>query len=301
MVLAAALAASGCSPPAPAPEAQERRVLAQVIDETDFLAQAGQVEGEALAHLWARLKREPVVGGPQPKTDNRQPTGGPKAPSAPDLVSAPGNYRGARTVFVAKMVALEEFTPAGECARLGQVARGLVLLNDGGLVAFLTPGGDAIRRPDGTSKIPGVGNPVRLTGLFLKRWIALDGSGSRYAAIPLVASGVPQALSCEEAGPVAGRVPAKGLLPLTALEAPPVWSRPVVELDAKGALRLDGRPVTRQRLADELRGRAGAAGKTPLGESALVAVILADPAAPADARGALEQALPTKAVFRPAP
>lgn len=289
--LAAALAACGCRPPAEAPEAGERRVLAQVIDETDFLAQAGQVEGEALAHLWARLAAPAAYADP----------GKAKTPSAIELVSAPGKHRGARIVLVGKVVALEEFAPAGECARLGQVARGLVLLDDGGLVAFLAPGGDRARRPDGTLKIPGAGNPVRLRGLFLKRWVALDGSGSRYAVIPLVASGVPQALSCEEAGPVAGRSPAKGLLPITALEAPPVWSRPVVELDAGGALRLDGRPVTREGLADELRRRAGPAGKTPLGESALVAVVLADPAAPAEALEALKKALPVKAVARTAP
>lgn len=264
-----ALALAGCAPRLETPGAKQRRVMAQVIDEKEFPAQAAQVEGETLEFL-----TEPA-GIFTPRT--------PRSPSFDELLADPAKHRGAFVSFRGKLAELPERLRPG----------GLVLLEKRGAVAFLgsVSLGRRLIRP---------GEAVEVTGFFLKRWVALDASGRGYVAMPL--------LACLSVTPLAGQAaesleklrPPPGLLPIAELEVPPVWSRPVVELDARGALRLDGRAAGREALAGELARRAAAEPKTPLGEASLVAVVLLDPAVSAADVKTLQTVLPVKAVFRPA-
>ena len=277
-----ALLGAGCAPLAETPEARSRRVLAQVIDE--FPAQAAQVEGEALGLVWEQLAAQ---------WDKSLPA---KPPPLAEVLSAPGKHRGEKMSFKGKLMAVTNVDPlpGSRWARFGRFKKGLVLLPEGGLVAFHAwPGQVDLRE-----RVLKVGEPVKITGHFLKRWAALDAAGRRSVEMPLLACAPPAPLAGKEAEVLNALRPPPGLLPLTEIEVPPVWSRPVVELDARGRLRLDGRTVSREALGAELVRQAAAEAKTPLGESALVAVVLLDPAAPAAEVEALRKALPVKAIFR---
>ena len=283
----ALLLLSGCRPPERTAAERSRLALAQVIDETDFLAQAAQVEGEALECLLAEVRTLDYI---------KLPT---RALPVGKAVNEPERLRGRKVYLQGRLLAIErspavEALGAGVGAGAGAGLKGLVLMPDGGLAAFRAQFREGV---DPAPPEPGAA--VEVIGLFMKRWVALDGSGSRYAVIPLVVGKPPIAISgTARAGDLAGLEPAKGLLPLTEIEAPPVRSRPVVEVDAAGALRLDGRRLSLKKLVAGLAERAAGAAKTPLGDSALVAVVLADPAAPAAALDELRKALPVKAVFR---
>jgi hypothetical protein len=291
VVLIFVLSLAGCRQTAGEPPSEGSRLLfAQVIDETEFLAQAGQVEGLALQSCWSLLASR----GQRPAAD--PPDG---LASMAGLLNSPEKHRGGRLAFRGKLLTIGEYTPAGWSfpAFPARAVKGLVLLPDGGLAAFHAPI-LTLAANEPAPKLPAPGAAVRVSGRFLKRWIAVDGSGNRYVVVPLLASGLPVELAGEEAGKLAKLEPAKGLMPIAEIEAPPVWSRPVVELGARGQLRLDGRGVSGEKLVAELAKLATAAGKTPLGESALVAVVLVDKDTPAETSAALEKSLPVKAVFR---
>jgi hypothetical protein len=269
------LLAAGCRPPPETVPERQRRILASVVDEIEFLAQAGQVESDALELLWD-----------QPDAYFASPP--PVQPSMAALLRTPSAYRGAKLVFRGKLVAAEE---------VGGVIKGLVLLPDGGLAAFRA------RRPPQAESFhcPAPGEAVEVVGAFVKIWVALDGRGNEYVKIPLVASRIPIALKGPEAGKLAKLEPAKRkLLPVTELDAPPVASRPVIAVGRGGALRLDGVPARLDEIVEDLKLRA-AGQKNPLGGTALVAVVVLSSDAPADSRDRMKKALPVGIVFRMAP
>lgn len=270
VALAATLGPAGCRPkPEESPEVRLRQSLVQVIDETEFLAQAAQVEGQVLDNLWR------LLAAADPKKPASQ-------LAIPGVIEDPAKYRGAKVIFRGKL--LEISTPAGG-------TKGLVLLPDGGVAAFRCA-------PGAKGELPAVGSAVEVTGLFMKRWIALDGSGSRYAMIPLAASGLPLKLSGDEAASLVKLEPARGLMPITELDVPRVATRPVVTVDADGTFRLDGRAMSMGRLSEHLKQLAASTGRTPFGESALVAVVVTGKGAPQAGIERLRKELPVKAVFR---
>lgn len=273
--LAPLLAAAGCQPPPETVPERQRRVLASVVDEIEFLAQAGQVESDALALLWDQP--DEYFAAPPPAQ-----------PSLAALLRNPAAHRGAKVAFRGKLAAAEE---------VEGVIKGLVLLPDGGLLALRA------RRPQGAEGFacPAPGEPVEVVGSFLKVWVALAGWGNEYVKIPLVASRIPAALKGPEAGKLAGLEPArKKLLPVAELDVPPVASRPVVGVGEGGALRLDGVPAELDEIVADVKLRA-AGERNPLGGTALVAVVLLESGAPADSRERLKKALPVGLVFRTAP
>jgi len=280
LLLIPALLFAGCRPsPEKAAAACSPLLLAQVVDETDFLAQAGQVEAGVLRSMWAEQASLEWIRRPS------------RALPVEDAINAPERLRGQKVFFRGKLLAVTGAPPAGGAGRSAEPLRCLVLLPDGGVAACLSD-------PGAGQAPPAVGSAVEVSGIFLKRWIALDGSGTRYVAVPMVAGAPPAVIGGAEAGKLAGLEPARGLLPIAGLAVPPVWSRPVVELDAQGRLRLDGAAISRERLNAGLARLAAGAGRTPLGESALVVVVLVDKDAPAEARAVLEKSLPARAVFR---
>ncbi len=191
-------------------------------------------------------------------------------------------------LFNGKLVAAEKHAPGEDCRLLGKLYKGVILLADGGMVAFrcravkLDPSKPATElTPDMTIpvKLPKVGTPVAVHGRFLKRWVAMDARGKDYIVMPLLAAHSVTKLAGPEAGKLARTKLGPGRLPLKELHGPEVWSRPVVELAAGGALRLDGKPIGWRKLEDALA--IGAARyRNPLGDSSLAVVVLADPRAP---------------------
>ncbi|MHC4916855.1 MAG: hypothetical protein ACYTGB_15330 [Planctomycetota bacterium] len=268
--------AAGCTPTAGDGKSRSpdecKLILAGVVDEADALAWAGQVEGAALD----LLLRNPVLE-----------SGGPKAllPDYQGLNKEPAAWRGCTGVFAGKLVDIEVYTPGGDCARLGRTARGLILLEGGQLVAFRA----RAERPPTKEAVgadvmipvafPEKGKPVAVRGAFLKRWVALDAGGRDYMVMPLVAAHTVTEITGEGAGKLARTRMLPGKLPLKPIPAPEVWRRPVVELGARGDLRLDGKPTTWKGLSEALYPLA-ARDRNPLGDSALAVVAIADRAAP---------------------
>jgi hypothetical protein len=281
---AALLAAAGCIPASngggEAPVTDERLIMAGVVDEADALAWSGQVELSALGHLLTPLR-----------PDFRP---APPLPTPGQLRTEPAGHRGAWVVLSGKLVSAARYRPRDESPPIGELHRGLVLLPDGGLVAFATPTElprQARRAPDPNDysvKMPKVGRAVGVTGRFLKRWVALDGRGKDYLVMPFLAAHSVTELAGEEAEKLARARMPLGTLPLQEIPAPEVWSRPIVELGRGGALSLDGRPITWKRLQEELYPLA-ARDRNPLGDSALAVVCLVDPTAPAPARERLKR------------
>jgi hypothetical protein len=144
---------------------------------------------------------------------------------------------------------------------------------------------------------------VRVTGRFLKRWAALAPAGQEYLSMPLVAAAAVETLAGAEAEALAAvKVPDGPVL--RAIPVPEVWRRPVVEISASGALRLDGKPTTAKAIEEALAPEAARL-RNPLGDSALALVVLAEagaPAAAADAVRAVPTLLGARCIWRgPAP
>ncbi len=270
--------AAGCTPTSGGGGAKSRSlgdcrlVLAGVVDEADALAWAGQVEGAALDFLL----RTPILGNGGLKTP---------LPDYGSLNREPAAYRGRTVAFAGKLVDIKLYVPGGDCARLGRMVRGIILLEGGQLVAFRA----RAERPPTKEAVgadvmipvafPEKGKAVRVAGAFLKRWVALDAGGRDYMVMPLVAAHTVTEITGEEAAKLARTEMLPGKLPLKPIPSPEVWRRPVVELGARGELRLDGKPVTWQGLSDALYPLA-ARDRNPLGDSALAVVVVADRAAP---------------------
>ncbi len=285
-LLVAALAA-GCTPASRQDTAAARRrlTLAGVVDEADAMAWSGQVELAALAQL---LGCRIEVGAKR------------YLPSHDELCKSPAKYRGTPVGFSGKLVAVEKFSPLDEGARLGALYKGVVLLADGALVAFRckAPTRDNTTFP--TVEVPRINTPVKLAGRFLKRWVAMDARGKDYVVMPLVAAHSVTKLAGPEADKLARTRLGPGKLPLKELHAPEVWSRPVVELAANGALRLDGKLIGWRKLEETLAIEA-ARYRNPLGDSSLAVVVLADPRAPkpaADKLRKLPKSMGAKCIFR---
>jgi hypothetical protein len=243
--------------------------MAGVVDEADALAWAGQIEGQALEFLLRR-----------PVDAIRH-----VVPGIASLQKSPGEHRGAGLVFSGKLVSVEKLSFRQECARLGKLHRGVVLLEGGRMVAFICR---AERAPTKEAvgagmkipvRLPPVGSAVTVRGRFLKRWAALDAAGRDYVVLPLFAASAPQRLSGTEAEAIEKLKAPAGKLPLKPIEAPEVWRRPVVQVEADGSLRLDGARVSWDELHEKVYPLA-AKYRNPLGDSALAVVVLADPRAP---------------------
>jgi len=147
-----------------------QRVLARSLTRpTAWPRPAGRGRGAGAALVRARRPRDrrPRAGSALRRRAGRV------AGSPPRRVGLP-----ARQTFEP-----DETAPAGECAPLGGSSRACAPA--GRRVARLPRQG---RRGQAAVK---PGEAVRVTGFFLKRWIALDGSGNRYVMIPLLASGLP--------------------------------------------------------------------------------------------------------------
>lgn len=287
LALGALALAAGCRPARRAPAAlPDRLVLAGVVDEAGRLGAASQVEGAALELLWARL--EAAAGAAFPPADEAAIAG---------LLESPDAHRGEPIAFRGRLVAIEAAARSDVHPRLGPVVRGLVLLPDGGLAAFRGRPGVFPRGADGDLALPECGRAVEVAGLFMKRWVALDAQGLHYVAIPLVASGAPRELAGAEAAGLSGLQAAPGVLPVSDLDAPAVWSRPVVEMDSRGGLTLDGAAADLDELSARLRS-LGLGTRDPLGAPALVPVAIVAPEAPEEACAALRAALGPQAVMR---
>jgi hypothetical protein len=197
-------------------------------------------------------------------------------------------------IFRGKLVSRQTFTPREDCAPLGKVHRGVILLEGGSLVAFRcrarrAPTKEAVAADVPIPvRLPPTGKPVEVTGFFLKRWVALDSAGKDYMVMPLVAALSVTALSGAQAEKLARTRMLPGKLPLKEIQAPEVWRRPVVEYSRRNELRLDGRPVTWRQLEEKLYPLA-ARHRNPLGDSALAVVILVDAAVPQHARARLRK------------
>jgi hypothetical protein len=249
--------------------------MASVVDEADALAWSGQVELAPLARLFERMPS----GAPVPAG-----TGAGRE----ELLAHPAAHRGAPTRIAGRLVSAERVTFAGEGEgrELGPLWRGLLVDERGALQAFLAraerpPLVEAVGADQRIAvNMPPPGTPVLVAGLFLKRWVALDARGTAYVAMPLIAAGEVTELGGEAGDRLRTVTADPGLLPLRLIEAPGVWSRPVVELGEDGGLRLDGAPLTWAGLEERLWPLA-ARDRNPLGDSALAVVVIAAPRAPA--------------------
>jgi len=252
----------------------EKLILAQVVDEADALAWAGQIEGRALDLL---LKQKVDAGAKYAFPDLAQ------------LAKDPAEYRGRPVRFCGKLVGLETLGFSNEAAPLGKLWRGVVLLPGAGMVAFIIcaerePTREAVGAGMKVAlKLPPKGSDVCLEGRFFKRWAAMDAGGRDYVVLPLVAAHSLGELPEAKAAPLAGLAPPTGKLPLKPIPAPEVWTRPVIEVRADGSLLLDGKRTNWDGLHEAIYPQA-ARHRNPLGDSALAVVVICDPQAPGKAR-----------------
>jgi hypothetical protein len=253
----------------------EKLILAQVVDEANALAWAGQVEGRALDLL---LGKKITVGAEYGFFPDHE-----------QLMKTPAEHRGRPTRFAGKLVNVEELAYREDCARLGKLFRGVVVLADGKMIAFVC---SAEREPTKEAvgagmkiavSMPPKGASITLAGRFLKRWVALDAAGRDYVVMPLIAAQTVRELPASGSDPMAGLKAPAGKLPLKLIPAPEVWRRPVLEVSSTGKLRLDGKRISWDGLHEAVYPLA-AKYRNPLGESALAVVVLCDPKAPEDIR-----------------